>query len=231
MNISKLGPDMWQTFAGFAPLTWNRILDVHKHFLADVHWGIGPMWLVLHLIYDPIHIHAFASVLPTVSISLCLTVSANCALSCFTCMYLPSGPLFCSNCCIARVGHCSVHITVLPKCAIVPLALLYRLSGPSFRLHYCIARVGHCFVCITVSPKRATVYFVFCYVVLHEYQYCIIELHECENIQATLQYIQHDKTKSMPSPPLYIHMNPATSRLGHPLLESLHHGDEDMISL
>ncbi|KAE9395468.1 hypothetical protein BT96DRAFT_977948 [Gymnopus androsaceus JB14] len=38
-NISKLGPDMWQTFAGFAPLTWNRILDVHKHFLADVRRG------------------------------------------------------------------------------------------------------------------------------------------------------------------------------------------------
>lgn len=39
VNINKLGPEMWQAFAGFAPLAWNRILDIHKHFLTDVRRG------------------------------------------------------------------------------------------------------------------------------------------------------------------------------------------------
>lgn len=38
-NIMKLGPDMWQSFAGFAPLAWNHIIDVHKRFLADIRRG------------------------------------------------------------------------------------------------------------------------------------------------------------------------------------------------
>lgn len=40
VNINKLGSEtVWQTFAGFAPLAWNRILDIHKRFLADVRHG------------------------------------------------------------------------------------------------------------------------------------------------------------------------------------------------
>lgn len=39
VNINKLGLEMWQVFAGFAPLAWNRILDILKQFLADVHHG------------------------------------------------------------------------------------------------------------------------------------------------------------------------------------------------